>query len=364
MAVGVQMQQRRTTEADWTTSNYVLAEGELGVSTDTGIIKIGDGVNGWAALQPAFDSQYLPILGKASDSELLDGMGSEVFAKVADVPTTVAMGSAIDAAKTEAIFEARRLTNARTLTDANFELQLTDAGKLIVVTNTVYTPSLVCTIPNDSTTVFDNGATIDIASVNKGSVNITPAAGVTLRGKRLVYGGNSITRLVKLSANSWMVTYQTFGAYPRVRRFVTTGYSCTPSTNNFLPLAGDDTTFPSFSKNHDSMGANEQWSSGASDRLICRREGWYNVHGQFALLSVAATKRAFCDFDVNGTVQYLGQGRGTASSNNGSAADAKIPLNVNDYVRLVGWHDDAVNRTITNAALSSSYLEWEWASPL
>lgn len=363
MAVGTRMQQRRAVEADWNLSDYVLAAGELGVATDTGIIKIGDGVNGWTALQPAFDSHYLPILGKAADSELLDGMGSEIFAKVADVPTNTSMTTAIDTAKSEAIVEGRKVPGGRSVT-TDFTLALDDAGEIITATNTNYTPNIVCTIPNESTIEFPNGTVIDIASVNKGAVMITPAAGVTLRGKGVVPGGNCVSRLLKLSFNSWIIVNRTMGNNPRARRYVTTGHPCVPSTNNIVPLAGDDSTFPSYSKNHDSLGAGEQWSSAANDRLICRREGWYNVHGQFALLSIAATKRTFCEIDINGVVQYLGQGRGTASSNNGGAMDAKVPLNVGDYVRLIVWHDDAVNRNITNAALSSSYLEWEWDSPL
>lgn len=88
MAEGTRMQQRRATEAVWTTSGYVLAAGELGVTTDSGIIKIGDGVNSWADLDPAFNSEYLPILGKAADSELLDGIGSGGFWQIADATTT------------------------------------------------------------------------------------------------------------------------------------------------------------------------------------------------------------------------------------------------------------------------------------
>jgi hypothetical protein len=87
MAEGTRMQQRRATEAVWSTSGYVLADGELGITTDSGIIKIGDGVNAWSDLDPAFDSHYLPILGKAADSELLDGIGSEGFWKTDDATT-------------------------------------------------------------------------------------------------------------------------------------------------------------------------------------------------------------------------------------------------------------------------------------
>jgi hypothetical protein len=87
MAEGTRMQQRRATEAVWATSGYVLADGELGVTTDTGIIKIGDGVNAWSDLDPAFGSSYLPILGTAANSSLLGGISSSGFWQTADATT-------------------------------------------------------------------------------------------------------------------------------------------------------------------------------------------------------------------------------------------------------------------------------------
>jgi hypothetical protein len=44
------MQQRRDTEANWTSNNPTLAAGELGLETDTGKIKIGTGSTAWTAL--------------------------------------------------------------------------------------------------------------------------------------------------------------------------------------------------------------------------------------------------------------------------------------------------------------------------
>ena len=46
----VKMQQRRGTAAQWTSANPVLAEGEIGVETDTLRAKIGDGSTAWASL--------------------------------------------------------------------------------------------------------------------------------------------------------------------------------------------------------------------------------------------------------------------------------------------------------------------------
>ncbi len=46
---------RRGTAAQWTAANPILALGEPGYETDTGILKIGDGVTAWADL-PFFEA--------------------------------------------------------------------------------------------------------------------------------------------------------------------------------------------------------------------------------------------------------------------------------------------------------------------
>jgi len=44
------IQLRRDTASDWTSANPVLSNGELGIETDTGAIKIGNGVDAWVDL--------------------------------------------------------------------------------------------------------------------------------------------------------------------------------------------------------------------------------------------------------------------------------------------------------------------------
>lgn len=41
---------RTATHADWISSNPVLANGEVGLESDTGVVKTGDGVTAWSAL--------------------------------------------------------------------------------------------------------------------------------------------------------------------------------------------------------------------------------------------------------------------------------------------------------------------------
>lgn len=79
--MATRFQQRRDTSANWTAKNPVLADGEFGIEKDTGIVKFGNGVSTWNQLSPILGSQYLPLLGKAYDSERLDGLDSTAFAQ-------------------------------------------------------------------------------------------------------------------------------------------------------------------------------------------------------------------------------------------------------------------------------------------
>lgn len=45
-----QIQVRRDTSANWTSANPILKSGEIGLETDTGNFKMGDGVTAWTTL--------------------------------------------------------------------------------------------------------------------------------------------------------------------------------------------------------------------------------------------------------------------------------------------------------------------------
>ena len=46
----IQLQFRRSLSTQWTSDNPKLADGELGLETDTRLFKIGDGVKTWSQL--------------------------------------------------------------------------------------------------------------------------------------------------------------------------------------------------------------------------------------------------------------------------------------------------------------------------
>lgn len=84
----VRFQDKRGTATQWRLANPVLADGEFGIESDTGVVKVGNGLDPWNSRPAILGSTYLPILGKAADSDKLDGLDSTAFLKVTDATAT------------------------------------------------------------------------------------------------------------------------------------------------------------------------------------------------------------------------------------------------------------------------------------
>jgi hypothetical protein len=112
MAVVIQL--RRDTAANWTSSNPTLAQGEMGVETDTAKYKIGDGTTAWATLSySSFPSTAITASTVTTKGDLLVatssgtvarlGVGTTGQALLADSTTTtgVAWGTGGNAADSD-----------------------------------------------------------------------------------------------------------------------------------------------------------------------------------------------------------------------------------------------------------------------
>ena len=73
---------RNDTANNWTTNNPVLLKGEIGLETDTGKYKIGDGTSNWQALQYYVN---LDQDSKSSLDTLIEMLDDDNFGKVNDV---------------------------------------------------------------------------------------------------------------------------------------------------------------------------------------------------------------------------------------------------------------------------------------
>ena len=298
MAVGTRMQQRRATAAEWTTSNYVLADGEIGVVTDTGSFKIGNGVTPWTDLDFAFDGQYLPILGTAANSELLGGVSEEFFVKVADTdvnPTNntyvkrtadggIKASDATEASEvttlqqqTAAITVSKQEPIVRTVT-ATTVAALTDIGKMIFVDNNSLTTQITVQIPKNATVAFPIGSWIDICASNIGGAKIVAVAAdvaiVGLYGKLNVMPGCGVIRLLKIGTDQWMGQEISQGSrLPRIK------VACTVAGQSFASayaFVNYDTIVAA-----DTYNPDNEWFSipgtglTTARRIICNKDGEY-----------------------------------------------------------------------------------------
>lgn len=74
--MAVQIQFRRGSAASWTAANPILADGEMGVESDTDQFKIGDGLTAWTSLgYGGLTGQGVPT-GGATGQALLKASGS------------------------------------------------------------------------------------------------------------------------------------------------------------------------------------------------------------------------------------------------------------------------------------------------
>jgi hypothetical protein len=160
MAVVTQIQIRRGTASQWTSTNPTLAAGELGLETDTLLMKAGNGSTAWTSL--AYINQYaLPVL----------------------------------------------LQNAQTGT--SYTLVLADASnKLVELSNT---SAITVTVPLNSSVAYPVGSQIMLLQTNTGQVTVAGAGGVTVNsnpGLKLRAQWSSAT-LIKRAENTWVLVGDT-----------------------------------------------------------------------------------------------------------------------------------------------------------
>jgi hypothetical protein len=159
MAVVTQIQIRRGTAAQWTSTNPTLAAGELGLETDTLLMKAGNGSTAWTSL--AYINQYgLPVLTQ----------------------------------------------NAQTGT--SYTLVLGDASKMVEMSNT---SAITLTVPLNSSVPFLVGAQIVLLQTNTGQVTVAGAGGVTINGNpglKLRAQWSSAT-LIKRATDTWVLVGDT-----------------------------------------------------------------------------------------------------------------------------------------------------------
>lgn len=298
MADGTRMQQRRATAAVWTTSNYLLAAGEIGVTTDTGIIKIGNGASHWVDLPIAFETTFLPLHGTADNSLLLNGVDGSNYLNAYDATTTATndkivkrtgtgTAKAAAAAASDDLVQKAQLDSAalrlssRTVTAAA-TLALTDQSSMVFVNHSSLTAQVVITVPPNSGTgsvAFPIGAVIEIVAIGAGGAKLSPGSGVTISGSTNAYPGYGCVKLIKTGTNTWVgLTLNAGKRLPKIRvvngggnSYISGGYTC-------VPWASVDTTV-------DFYNPDNEWFSIPGTGLPTARRVVINKDGEYLLVA-------------------------------------------------------------------------------
>lgn len=168
MAVVTQIQVRRGTASQWTSTNPTLASGEQGFETDTNKMKIGNGSTAWNSLSYAITGAVGTVTSIVASTGLTGG-------------TITSTGTiAIDTSVTADLSTAQTLTN-KTLTAPIINLSLNpqtgttytfvlgDNGKLVTASNA---SAQTYSVPTNASVAYPVGTQINIIQIGAGQVTI------------------------------------------------------------------------------------------------------------------------------------------------------------------------------------------------
>lgn len=155
----VQIQFRRDTAANWTSTNPTLAIGEIGLETDTSKWKLGNGSTAWTSLAYAYAAGATGPTGPAGATGPSGAVGA-----TGSVGATGATG----AGGVEAI-------NAQTGTTYTFVLS--DKDDLVTANNA---STQTYSIPLNSSVAFPVGSLVNVIQIGTGQVTIQGVGGVTV----------------------------------------------------------------------------------------------------------------------------------------------------------------------------------------
>lgn len=165
MAVVTQIQVRRGTASQWTSTNPTLAAGEWGFETDTGKAKIGTGSANWTSLS------YFGGSGTVTSITAGTGLSGGTITSTGTI--------AIDTATTVDVSTAQTLTN-KTLTDpkinlafdaetASYTAVLANNGQVVTMNNA---SANTFSIPTNASVQFPIGTQINVLQIGAGQTTI------------------------------------------------------------------------------------------------------------------------------------------------------------------------------------------------
>ena len=165
MAVVTQIQVRRGTASQWTSTNPTLAAGEFGFETDTNKLKCGTGATAWTSL--SYINNDGDITGVTAGTGISGG------------GTSGTVTVSIDTSVTADLTTAQTLTN-KTLTDpkinlafeaetASYTAVLANNGQVVTMNNA---SANTFSIPTNASVAFPIGTQINVLQIGAGQTTI------------------------------------------------------------------------------------------------------------------------------------------------------------------------------------------------
>ena len=209
MAVVTQIQVRRGTASQWTSTNPVLAAGELGFETDTNKLKIGNGSSAWNSLSYVATGATGTVTSVVAGTGLSGGTITSTGTIAIDTATTVDVSTAQTLTnKTLTAPKINLSLNAQTGTTYTFVLG--DNGQLVTASNA---SAQTFSIPTNASVAFPTGTQINLIQIGAGQVTIqavtsgtttVASTGTTATAPKLRAQYSSAT-LIKASTDLWYV---------------------------------------------------------------------------------------------------------------------------------------------------------------
>lgn len=206
MAVVTQIQVRRGTASQWTSTNPTLAAGEWGFESDTGKVKIGNGSTAWNSLGYTGAGD---IEGVTAGTGLSGGGTSGTVTVSIDTSVTVDLST------------AQTLTN-KTLTDPKINLAfdaqtgttyttvLNDNGQVVTMNNA---SANTLSIPTNASVAYPVGTQINVLQIGAGQTTIQAvtsgttsilSTGATAAAPKL-RARYSMATCIKAATDTWYV---------------------------------------------------------------------------------------------------------------------------------------------------------------